>query len=102
MYFVVADLEKGTIESTGDRNSVHCDKLIENLFGDIDFASKLYASMDGQVKPQSWKQGNSKCVICIPRTSIIVGLFYIEHRDTIESYNWAKKINNELIEMWKF
>ncbi|SHI37848.1 hypothetical protein [Clostridium intestinale] len=99
LYSVVVNIEKSTMDTYGERNSIASDNLIDMLFKNIDCAQNLYRSISGQIMPQSWRQGDIKCIVCIPKANIIIGLFYFEYRDAIHSYNWSKELNKKLIEL---
>ncbi|WBW96125.1 hypothetical protein [Oceanirhabdus sp. W0125-5] len=101
IYIVGVNLKSGEIETIGDKSKLVYDDLVTDLFDNIDSIYSLDKSIEGQRMPQTWRQGEVKCIVCKPSNNILVGLFYNEYRDTIESYQWSKEVNKELEAIWK-
>jgi hypothetical protein len=96
IYAVIADLDKNTVISSGWRYKLPYDGLLKSLFEDEDTVRSVNDSLDGQILPQSMIQGDLNCSLCKPKENILVGLFYIDKRDSIESYEFSNQLNNEL------
>ena len=60
------------------------------LFNNID---NLMASVNGQILPRIWSQGNTKCVICQPKDEEIVALFYDTYMDAKDNYFYAQQLD---------
>lgn len=66
------------------------------LFGNMD---SLYASIDGQMLPRIWTQGNTKCIVCKPNNEQLVALFYDNNMNATDNYFHAKKLDLLLKEL---
>ena len=60
------------------------------LFNNID---NLMASVNGQILPRIWSQGNTKCVICQPKDEEIVALFYDTYMDAKDNYFYVEQLD---------
>lgn len=60
------------------------------LYSSID---RLLESLEGQIFPRIWGQGNTKCVFCKPNNEEIVALFFDNCMDAKENYFFAKKLD---------
>ena len=63
------------------------------LFNSVE---NLLKSLNGQLLPRIWTQGNTKCVICQPNDEQIVALFYDKCMDAKENYFYAKQLDLQL------
>ncbi|MDF2522178.1 MAG: hypothetical protein K0R84_2806 [Clostridia bacterium] len=99
-YTIIANLDSGLIETVGNIRDLTYDDLVNQLFADSKAIKSLNESLEGQTMPQSWKQGEVKCIVIKPTTNIIIGLLYNEHRSIIESMRFMKEINIEFIKKW--
>jgi hypothetical protein len=99
-FCIISDLDKNTIETIGDVSSLQYKDLIEQLFGSMEQIKTLNESLIGQSMPRSWKQGNVKCLVCKVPRSIIIGLFYNEHRSLFDSIDFGNEINEKIISIW--
>ncbi len=100
-FSVVANLDDNNMENIGNKTELEYFSLVENLFGNIEHIHALNESLKGQIMPQSWKQGNVKCLVCKPVDNVIVGLFYNEERTAIESYRFGKTLNDIIKGAWE-
>lgn len=100
MYAVVIDLINYVQYSLGNKNDLTYEGLYNSLFYNTQSIITLNESLKGQIMPQSWKQGDLKCLVVKPNETILVGLFYIDVPNTVDSYKLAKQINNELVELF--
>ena len=72
--------------------------LFEQLiqFGSVE---GLVKSIEGQILPRIWMQGNTKCVVCQPRQDQIVALFYDSSLNAKDEYYHAKEMDSLLKEL---
>lgn len=100
-YCVVVNLNNDSIDKIGDVTELEYKDLVEQLFGSIQQIKLLNDSLVGQQLPRSWKQGKVKCLVCKPKDTIIVGLFYNEKRPFIESIDFGNEIMVKIYNIWK-
>lgn len=67
------------------------------LFGSVE---NLFESVNGQILPRIWTQGNTKCVLCQPNDEQIVALFYDNYMDAKDNYLYAKQLDSLLKELF--
>ena len=67
------------------------------LFSSVE---NLVESLNGQLLPRIWTQGNTKCVICQPSDEQIVALFYDKCMDARDNYFYAKQLDLQLKELF--
>ncbi len=63
------------------------------LFGSVD---NLMESIEGQIMPRIWTQGNTRCIICRPSPNQIIVLFYDSFLNAKDEYYHAKKLDTLL------
>lgn len=87
-----ADLSNKIFDITKRNVELESFDLFEQLilFSNID---NLVASLDGQILPRIWVQGNTHCVICKPNSNQLVALFYDNCMDAKDNYLYAKKLD---------
>lgn len=95
-FSIVADLKSGEINWIGESESVDKTDLISAIFADEETARGFCDSLEGQVLPRIWGQGQITCVVCKPTDSILIGLFVKEDRDVIEMSEWAEKADEAI------
>lgn len=66
------------------------------LFSSVD---SLIKSIEGQILPRIWTQGNTKCVVCQPTQNQVIALFYDSQLDAKNEYFHAQKLDSELKEL---
>ncbi|WBW96114.1 hypothetical protein [Oceanirhabdus sp. W0125-5] len=101
IYCVVTHLDKGAMETFGNKEELEYQGLIQTNFYDIDNVYSLNNSLEGQELPKLFRQGKVACIIFKPTNSVIVGMFYHEKRDFREYCNWSKELNEEVKLLWK-
>ncbi len=69
------------------------------LFGNTD---TLLESVEGQILPRIWTQGNTKCVVCKPNNELLIALFYENSMDAKENYFYAKELDSLLKDIIKY
>jgi hypothetical protein len=99
LFAVIVDLEKEVDYTFGSKDTLTYEGLYNSLFGDMEIIKKLNDSLEGQLMPQSWKQGELKCLVVKPNEKILAGLFFNDTKNAMESYKLGKQMNNELIEL---
>lgn len=62
-------------------------------------AENLAGTVEGQIMPRMWQQGNTRCVVCKINEEKLVFLFYDSEADPISNYDYAKELNNKVIEL---
>ena len=67
------------------------------LFGNVE---DLLHSVSGQILPRIWTQGNTKCVISRLSDDKLVCVFYDTQLDAKDNYFYAKRLNDELSELF--
>ena len=97
---VVGCLADGSIEKVGTADGLRGHDLIQSLFGDHESLMALDHSLEGQLMPRLWAQGEVGCVVCKPVPSHLVGLFYVETRNVVEKYRWSKVIAKEVNDLF--
>lgn len=100
-YCVVTHLDKGTIETFGNKSELVYKGLLKTHFHDMDTIYSLNNFLEGQKLPKLFRQGEVACIICKPNNNVIVGMLYHEQREFLEYYNWSKEINKEVELLWK-
>ncbi|SFA79917.1 hypothetical protein [Clostridium frigidicarnis] len=100
IYCLVINLDNNSIKTFGNKDDLAYDGLLKTHFYDIDTIYNLNSFLEGQQLPKLFKQGEVLCIICKPKSNIIVGLLYHEKRDFIQYYKVAKEINEEIISIW--
>lgn len=101
IYLVIVKILNLKVESFGKKEELPHIGLYNNLFGGKENILKLNDSLKGQIMPQSWKQGELKCLVVKPNDEVLIGVFYIDSQDAIESYKRGKEIDIQLIELLK-
>ena len=101
IYAIVTDLDSGRVDTFGDKTKLKYKGLVQTLFGDGDSIRDLNTSLEGQMMPRTWGQGEDACVVCKPAESIIVGLFYHEQRELAEAYHFSQELDAQIGEVWK-
>ncbi|SDH05272.1 hypothetical protein SAMN05216584_1302 [Selenomonas sp. WCT3] len=56
----------------------------------------LIRSLDGQILPTHWTQGEEKMMICNPKKNIFVILCYFSNDSILDRYDMGVRINDEL------
>jgi len=100
-FAVVASLDKGTVETVGDRKDLPSDDIVNQYFGDAETIGALNRSLEGQLMPRMISQGEVSCIVCKPSPDTIIGLLYTDDRNVVEKYRWSKKLNTELLKIWE-
>jgi hypothetical protein len=73
--YVVADPAGNIIEIGGDQDRLKWKGLFEALFGDKETIARLSSSLEGQLLPRTWGQGDLYCLVCKPSRDALVGFF---------------------------
>ncbi len=96
--FVKADLKTKRMEIIKRNVELESYDLFQQLilFGNTD---NLCASIDGQILPRIWTQGNTKCIVCKPKQEQLVALFYDNDMNATDNYFHAKKLDLLLKEL---
>ena len=95
-----ADLKNKRFEIINSNLELESYDLFEELilFGNTD---TLLESVEGQILPRIWTQGNTKCVVCKPNNELLIALFYENSMDAKENYFYAKELDSLLKDIIK-
>ena len=62
---------------------------------------KIYEEyLEGQLLPQIWGQGKTRCIYCKPNDNKIICLFYDFREEYGDNYFYAKELNNKIKTMY--
>ena len=92
-YGVIVNIRTDERIYLGDREKIKPDSLIKMCEDDM---VSLYQSMEGQILPQYWGQGNVKMLISISQEDMMVLFFYYKRNDTHEEHHKGKMIDEEV------
>ncbi len=97
--FAKADLKSKTFDIIKRDVELESYDLFQQLilFGNTD---SLCESIDGQILPRIWTQGNTKCIVCKPNNEQLVALFYDNNMNATDNYFHAKELNLLLKEIF--
>jgi len=90
-----ANLQEKTFEIIKNDLELESYDLFEQLivFGSVD---NLMESIEGQILPRTWTQGNTRCIVCQPTTNQIMALFYNSSLNVKDEYYHAKEMDTLL------
>lgn len=93
---VVADLQSGEVRFIGEQEAMGNTDLISTLFANRETIESVDRSLEGQVLPRVWNQGNVCCIVCKPANQTIVGLFATDELDTVQLYRWSREADQAI------
>ena len=99
-YALAANVATGEVDSFGDATAIVGTDLVNTLFADRESINALQRSLQGQLLPRIWSQGDLTCIVCKPSEDVIVGLFCRALRDPVEQYHRSTNLNDELCRLW--
>jgi hypothetical protein len=100
IYMLVIRTDDFSAESFGDRSGLPYSGLADSLFGDKASAQNTLNAIDGKIVPQSWRQGDLKC-LCFPLDEgTFAGLFYLDTAEMAESHFRGKRLYTDLLSLW--
>jgi hypothetical protein len=73
--------------------------LSNSLFGDAEAIVRLDQSLEGQILPQVFSQGDVRCAVMKPKEEIIVGIFDQSGKDLVSFYKECKEISKRLADL---
>ena len=90
-----ANLQEKTFEIIKRDLELESYDLFEQLivFGSVD---NLMESIEGQILPRTWTQGNTRCIVCQPTPNQIMALFYNSSLNVKDEYYHAKEMDTLL------
>lgn len=100
-YCVVVDMGDGSVHPVVVDRDLGRETLVNTLFGDGQRIENLARSLEGRLVPQSWRQGTLRALVCRPTPTVIVGFFYHEERNAVESYQFGQQVNGAVAELWR-
>lgn len=96
VYVVVADQLTGRIEqSVGTPEAVKQRYLVDELVGNESVLARLASSLNGQLLPQAWRQGDVFAYTTIVNGKLVVA-FCESPGDPLETYHKGKRIQQML------
>ena len=88
---IVASASGQVLARSGDFGTLKWDGLPNSLFGDPDAIRGLYASLEGEILPQIYGQGDVSCVVNKVGDDLVVGLFDQNGRDDLELFDIGER-----------
>ena len=88
---IIATASGEGLARSGDFRSLKWDGLPNSLFGDPEAIRRLYASLEGEILPQIYGQGDVSCVVNKAGDDLIVGLFDQRGRDDLELFDIGER-----------
>lgn len=100
LFSVIANLDNDQVKMLGHKEKLNRIDLVNSLFGDKNSIKALNDSLEGQLMPRIWGQGEVSCIVCKPVNNILVGLFFHDTREPIETYRFSKEMNKQIELIW--
>jgi hypothetical protein len=83
---VVFDQVGREVRRFGALESIASEGMFRALFGGIDEVQRLRASLQGQVLPQIWSQGNTTCFVSQTESGTLYAVFLQKSLDPVALY----------------
>ena len=99
-FAIIADLETGDTIRIGCSAGFGFIDLENNLFRDADTVFATGRSIEGQILPRTWSQGDISCFLCKVNEKTIVGLFCSDRLGPVEKYHWSKQLNSQILSVF--
>jgi hypothetical protein len=80
----------------GDFTALSWPDLPNSLFGDQDAIVRLDQSLDGQILPQVFAQGEVTALVMKPQAELIIGLFDQSGQDVTQIYLQGRRVSQDL------
>jgi hypothetical protein len=96
---MVVAADGSTIAQVGHPGSVGCDGLMSALVGPYGDARVTFESLDGQLLPRMWAQGDSFAIVDKPSAAFMVIVFG-RGISAIEQYHLSKRVSAAIGERW--
>ena len=96
LYIIVSNPTGTRWEEYGDKELLPYKGLTAYEFSGPENMPALDKFLEGQILPQTFRQGEASCIICKPREDIIVGVFTIINGDVFVSVKKSKDINRKI------
>jgi hypothetical protein len=93
---IIASSSGQELARRGELGGLQWRGLVDSLFGDADSIVRLERSLEGQILPQTYSQGNVRCVVMKPRKDLLVGLFTQNAEDAALLYQRGKEVSARL------
>lgn len=87
------------IVTSGTKSLLKWGGLYDTLFGTSELIRQLYTSLDGQILPRSYGQGEVYCILLKPDGSTLVGLFGQGQLDPQSRYQQREEIASHVKKM---
>ena len=99
-FAVIADLDTGDTIRVGSSVGLGFDDLENTLFRDAETVFATGRSLEGQILPRNWSQGDVSCFVCKPNDKKVVGLFCKDQRNPVEKYHWSKQLDSGVVDVF--
>lgn len=96
IFGIIASSSGEEILRYGDIDALQWKDLVKSLFGDVDAIVRLNKSLEGQILPQVYSQGDVRCAILKPKEELLIGLFDQSGKDTATFYKECREISKKL------
>jgi hypothetical protein len=95
-YSIIADSMGNILQERGAKECIENSGLFNMLVGTPECIRNLYQSIEGQMLPRVWGQGNDVCYVCRPRIDLMVLLFGKVQETPTQEYVFSKEINQKV------
>ncbi len=96
LYIIVSNPTGTRWEEYGDKEGLPYKGLTAYEFSGPENMPVLDKFLEGQILPQTFRQGEASCIICKPHEDVIVGVFTIINGDVFVSVKKSKDINSKI------
>lgn len=93
------DLQTGEVRTWEHSAPLESRTLYERLVVYTEPAD-MAACLEGQLLPQTWRQGRTRAVICLPERDVMVSLFLDHDGDATEFYRRAKELSEAVCALY--
>ena len=96
LYAICVKSDGADWKEYGDKNSLNHIGVVTNYLPDAQSVTKVDEMLNGQILPQSIRQGNVTGVLTKVHDNTIVALFYHDDRDLFTRRKTVKELNSQL------
>ena len=95
IYCVIINCEKWEKKHIGNKEIISPKGLID-MADNEEYLRNLVNSLDGQILPTHWGQGDVEMLVCNPKREIVVLFFYYAEDDVLAEYEKGERIDKML------
>jgi hypothetical protein len=99
IYWVLARMDGTVVHRRGSQEVLRWKGPLESLFGDSKAVSNTYSSLQNQLSPQLFSQGQTCCVHFRPLPGYVLGLFQQDQPDAVLRFTEAEKFMKEVLKV---